>query len=58
MERTTRGVKCQRTAEGEERPPSGPDVPAENDVVNVKKDFGTSEQTVGKCQFAGVDAGP
>jgi len=33
-------------------------VPAGNDVVTVKKDLGTIEQAVGKCQFAVVNAGP
>ncbi len=33
-------------------------VPAESDVVTVKKDLGTIEQAVGKCRFGVVDAEP
>jgi hypothetical protein len=45
----------QCTAEGGEAA-YGASVPAVNKVVTVKKDFGTSEQTVGKRQR--VDAEP
>jgi hypothetical protein len=42
----------------EDTPSGRASVPAESDVVTVKKDLGTIEQAVGKCRFGVVNAEP